>query len=54
MSVYELNRIASDCQNKAQPDFSAFMTTVAAQVNDLIMGQANWLHSIEQHLNSKE
>lgn len=54
MSVYELNRIAEDYQNKAQPDFTAFMGTVSSQVNDLMMGQNNWLHSIEQHLNNKE
>ena len=54
MNVYELNRMATESQNKAQPDFAAFMSTVSRQVNDLIMGQDNWLHSFEQHLSNKE
>ena len=29
MNVYELNRIATESQNKAQPDFANFMTTVS-------------------------
>ena len=54
MNVYELNRMATESLNKAQPDFAAFMSTVSRQVNDLIMGQDNWLHSFEQHLSNKE
>ena len=30
------------------------MSAISQQVNDVLMGQASWLSSIEQHLTNKE